>query len=171
MANSNATSCPYCLCNADAGGCSPEFSWCGIAGEGYSFLVREWAQRTNRDDRASTLGATRVPGNVYRYWPDPTNDEAELDAWLFRTSAQRWCVGVGWGFELLRDQVAATEARDDDLAVFEDVGERALANKLIPRRGFQRDFVAEEEQHFLVRAERGFAVNHSVHDGLRQRLQ
>lgn len=112
MANSNATSCPYCLCNADAGGCSPEFSWCGIAGEGYSFLVREWAQRTNRDDRASTLGATRVPGNVYRYWPDPTNDEAELDAWLFRTSAQRWCVGVGWGFELLRDQVAATEARE-----------------------------------------------------------
>jgi len=74
--------------------------------------VREWAQRTNRDDRASTLGATRVPGNVYRYWPDPTNDEAELDAWLFRTSAQRWCVGVGWGFELLRDQVAATEARE-----------------------------------------------------------
>ena len=112
MANSNSTRCPYCLRNAAANLCHPELRTCGVLFEGYSNLVREWADRTNRDDRASNLEATPVPGNYYRYWPDPTtDDQAELAAWLFRTTAQYWCVGVQWGAELLRDQAAAAEVR------------------------------------------------------------
>ena len=97
----STTRCPYCLRNADSHRCHPDQQHCGSHSSDYYETWRAWARRTNRDDRASSLNATRAPESFYPFWPSPTNDADELESWIVRTTTQTWCVGIRWGLELL----------------------------------------------------------------------
>lgn len=101
--------CPFCHRPAGSTPCGPAYApderdplWtCWEQVSSCFDLARRWAVRTNRDERALSMGAVQVNERWSPPWPFPSaDDDRELRDWIARTVGQYWCVGLRWGHEL-----------------------------------------------------------------------